>query len=119
MFVLDLFALFDDDITLAVEDIDRSSLLDDLLLALVVAEKLVKDAVFVEDLFGYVKSADNIFRYLSGLPLVPAFGRWTFWLSKSASTASWSIRLSFLIITSGAPRSISFLRRLFLVMTFL
>ena len=38
-------------------------------------------------------------------------------LSKRESTASWSIRFSFLRITSGALISISLLRRLFLMIT--
>ena len=53
---------------------------------------------------------------LSGRLLLPSTGRRHRLLSSNESTACCSIRFSFRIITSGAFRSISFLRRLFRLM---
>ena len=53
---------------------------------------------------------------LSGRLLLPSTGRLQRPLSKSASTACWSIRFSLRMMTSGALRSISFLSRLLRLM---
>ena len=54
---------------------------------------------------------------MSGRLLVPVTIRPLFELSKRASTASWSIRFSFLMMISGAFSSINLFSRLFLLMT--
>jgi hypothetical protein len=59
---------------------------------------------------------DHVGQLLSGRLLLPSTGRRQRPLSSSESTACWSIRFSLRMITSGALRSISFLRRLFRLM---
>jgi len=56
-------------------------------------------------------------RDLSGLLEAPFTTRFFFELSKRASTASWSMRFSFLMMMSGALRAMSRLRRLLRLMT--